>query len=163
MNTNYVLEEIASVLDDIVTKIENKDVKKQSDIRKFTPKRSQMRALKQNSVNENAVKTGEQESETTVTEQEDETVVQETVVPTPAPDVMVSGPTFYPLKKCIYEHYYPGCKAIARDTPGNTSNPGSKEFAVFPNWLAVETYVRSLPLPQRNLYEICLYSSELSI
>jgi len=76
---------------------------------------------------------------------------------------MVSGPTFYPLKKFIYEHYYPGCKAIARDTPGNTSNPGSKEFAVFPNCLAVETYVRSLPLPQRNLYEICLYSSELSI
>ena len=74
VNTNHVREEIAAVLDDIVTKIENKDVKKQSDIRKFTPKCSQMRALKQNSVNENAVKTGEQESKTTVTEQKDETV-----------------------------------------------------------------------------------------
>ena len=78
-------------------------------------------------------------------------------------NVIVSAPTFYDKKNIMYDHYYQGCKAIARDIPGNKSAVAYKQFALFKNALAVETYVRSLPVSERNLYEICLYSGNRSI
>ena len=46
---------------------------------------------------------------------------------------------------------------------GNKSDIACKQFALFKNALAVETFVRSLLASERNLYEICLYSGNRSI
>ena len=41
----------------------------------------------------------------------------------------------------MYDHYYQGCKAIARDITGNKSAIADKQFALFKSALAVETYM----------------------
>jgi len=71
----------------------------------------------------------------------------------------INGIKFYPKQEMIYSIYKPGDIAISMDT----SDTGAKCYALFPNTLAVQTFIMSLPKNERYFYEIMFFSSKNSI
>ena len=71
----------------------------------------------------------------------------------------INGIKFYPKQEMIYSIYKPGDVAISMDL----SETGAKCYALFPNTLAVQTFIMSLPKNERYFYEITLFSSKNSI
>ena len=71
----------------------------------------------------------------------------------------INGIKFYPKHEMIYSIYKPVDVAISMDL----SETGAKCYALFPNTLAVQTVIMSLPKNERYLYEITLFSSKNSI
>ena len=68
----------------------------------------------------------------------------------------INGIKFYPKQEMMYSIYKPGDIAISMDL----SETGAKCNALFPNTLAVQTFIMSLP---KMFYEITLFSSKNSI
>ena len=71
----------------------------------------------------------------------------------------INGIKFYPKQEMIYSIYTPGDVAISMDL----SETGVTCYALFPNTLAVQTFIMSLPKNERYFYEITLFSSKNSI
>ena len=71
----------------------------------------------------------------------------------------INGIKFYPKQEMIYSIYKPGDVAISMDL----SETGAKCYALFPNTLAVQTFIMSLPKNEHYFYEMMFFSSKNSI